>query len=138
MKGSEVVVECLIRNGVKQVFGITGGVIIPVFDSLYRRSDEIKDIICRHEQGATHMAAGFARACGKPGVAISTSGPGGTNLVTGIMDAFMDSTPMVAISGQVSTNLIGNDAFQETDMIGITINGKKSSSQWGDNFNFKE
>jgi len=121
MKGSEVVVECLIRNGVKQVFGITGGVIIPVFDSLYRRSDEIKDIICRHEQGATHMAAGFARACGKPGVAISTSGPGGTNLVTGIMDAFMDSTPMVAISGQVSTNLIGNDAFQETDMIGVTM-----------------
>lgn len=121
MKGSEVIVQCLIRQGVKQVFGINGGAIIPFFDSLYDHQDEVRTILCRHEQGAAHMAAGFARACGRPGVAVSTSGPGGTNLLTGIMDAFMDSTPMIAMGGQVPTSLIGMDAFQETDMMGLTI-----------------
>lgn len=121
MKGSEVIVKCLLKQDVKHIFGITGGAIIPFYDELYHYQDRIQNIICRHEQGAAHMAAGFARACGKPGVAVATSGPGGTNLITGIMDAFMDSTPMVAMAGQVPTSLVGNDAFQETDMMGLTL-----------------
>ncbi|MFH1591620.1 MAG: biosynthetic-type acetolactate synthase large subunit [archaeon] len=121
IKGSEAIVKCLQKEGVKTVFGITGGAIIPLYDTLYDHQSTIKNIICRHEQGAAHMAAGFARACGRPGVALGTSGPGGTNLVTGIMDAHMDSTPMVAMAGQVPTSLIGKDAFQETDMMGITM-----------------
>ena len=121
MKGSEVIVKCLLKQDVKHIFGITGGAVIPLYDELYHYQDKIRNIICRHEQGAAHMAAGFARACGKPGVAVATSGPGGTNLITGIMDAFMDSTPMVAMAGQVPTSLVGNDAFQETDMMGLTL-----------------
>lgn len=121
MKGSDAVVKCLIKQKVKQIFGITGGAIIPFYDSLYYFKDKINELMCRHEQGAAHMAAGYARACGEPGVVVSTSGPGGTNLVTGIMDAFMDSTPMIAIGGQVPTYMIGNDSFQETDMLGITM-----------------
>lgn len=121
MKGSEVIVKCLLKQDVRHIFGITGGAIIPFYDELYRYQDRIQNIICRHEQGAAHMAAGFARACGKPGVAVATSGPGGTNLITGIMDAFMDSTPMIAMAGQVPTSLVGNDAFQETDMMGLTL-----------------
>ncbi|MBI5388790.1 biosynthetic-type acetolactate synthase large subunit [Candidatus Woesearchaeota archaeon] len=120
IKGKDIIVECLKRQGTKQVFGITGGAIIPLYDALYDHPD-IQNIICRHEQGAAHMAAGFARACGKPGVILGTSGPGGTNMVTGIMDAHMDSTPMVAMAGQVPISLIGKDAFQETDMVGITM-----------------
>src|SRR3989338_858214 len=121
MKGSEVMVQALLKNGVKSIFGINGGAIIPFYDTLYDYSDKILNVVCRHEQGAAHMAAGYARACGKPGVAVSTSGPGGTNLITGIMDAMMDSTPMVAMAGQVATSLVGNDAFQETDMMGLTL-----------------
>lgn len=129
MKGSEVIVKCLEKQGVKDVYGVTGGAIIPFYDTLYDYSDKIRTIMCRHEQGATHMAAGFARVTGKPGVAVSTSGPGGTNLVTGIMDAYMDSTPMIAMGGQVPTSLVGGDAFQETDMMGLTMPVTKHNFQ---------
>ncbi|PIN68526.1 acetolactate synthase, large subunit, biosynthetic type, partial [Candidatus Woesearchaeota archaeon CG11_big_fil_rev_8_21_14_0_20_57_5] len=121
MKGSEVIVKCLQQQGVQDIFGITGGAVIPLYDALYDHQDTIRNIICRHEQGAAHMAAGFARASGKPGVCVGTSGPGGSNMITGIMDAFMDSTPMVAMAGQVPVSFIGKDAFQETDMIGLTM-----------------
>src|SRR3989338_1217516 len=121
MKGSEVVIKCLLKQKMKHVFGITGGAIIPFYDDLYHYQDQIQNIICRHEQGAAHMAAGFARACGKPALCVATSGPGGTNLLTGIMDAYMDSTPMIAMAGQVPLSLVGNDAFQETDMMGLTL-----------------
>jgi len=121
MKGSEAIVKTLIQKGIKHVFGITGGAIIPFYDSLYDYPDDIQNLLCRHEQGATHMAAGYARITGTPAVAVGTSGPGGTNLLTGIMDAYMDSTPMIAMAGQVPLSLIGRDAFQETDMIGLTM-----------------
>ncbi len=121
MKGTEVIIKCLEKKGVKTIFGITGGAVIPLYDTLYDHKNKIKVIMCRHEQGAAHMAAGFARASGKPGVCIATSGPGATNLVTGIMDAYMDSTPMIAMAGQVPTSLVGGDAFQETDMMGVTM-----------------
>ena len=129
MKGSEVMVQALLKNGVKSIFGINGGAIIPFYDTLYDYSDKILNVVCRHEQGAAHMAAGYARACGKPGVAVSTSGPGGTNLITGIMDAMMDSTPMIAIGGQVATFLVGKDAFQEADMWGLTLHVTKHNYQ---------
>ena len=121
MKGSKLMVETLLKEKVDTLFGITGGVIIPFYDSLYDYKDQIRNILVRHEQGAAHAAEGYARASGKVGTCISTSGPGACNLVTGIADAMMDSVPIVAIAGQVATSLIGNDAFQETDMIGITI-----------------
>ncbi len=118
MTGAQIVIESLKREGVEYAFGIPGGAILPVYDALYESG--IKFILVRHEQGASHMADGYARATGKPGVCIVTSGPGATNLVTGIATAFMDSVPMVCITGQVKTFLIGNDAFQEADVIGIT------------------
>jgi len=118
MSGAQILVECLQREGVEVIFGYPGGVIIPVFDVLY--DGKIKFILTRHEQGAAHAADGYARATGKVGVCMSTSGPGATNLVTGIATAFMDSIPIVAICGQVKTQLIGNDAFQESDVTGIT------------------
>jgi len=121
MKGSEAIIKCLLKNNVKQIFGVTGGAIIPFYDDLHNYQDKIKIIMCRHEQGAAHMAAGFARASGIPGVTVATSGPGGSNLITGIMDAYMDSTPMIAMAGQVPSFLVGNDAFQETDMVGLTM-----------------
>src|SRR3989338_5054863 len=121
MKGSKLMVETLLKEKVDTLFGITGGGIIPFYDSLYDYKDQIRNILVRHEQGAAHAAEGYARASGKVGTCISTSGPGACNLVTGIADAMMDSVPIVAIAGQVATSLIGNDAFQETDMIGITI-----------------
>lgn len=121
MKGSKLMVETLLKEKVDTFFGITGGVIIPFYDALYDYKGQIRDILVRHEQGAAHAAEGYARASGKVGTCVSTSGPGACNLVTGIADAMMDSVPIVAIAGQVSTSLIGNDAFQETDMIGITI-----------------
>ena len=121
MKGSEAIIETLIKQGVKTTFGITGGTVIPLFDTFLNYEGKIANILTRHEQGAAHMAEGYARALGKPGVCIATSGPGATNLVTGIMDAYMDSVPIVAFGGQVPTSLIGNDAFQETDMMGITL-----------------
>jgi acetolactate synthase-1/2/3 large subunit len=119
LSGSRIFIECLRREGVKVVFGYPGGVNLPVFDALFDEK-EIEFILCRHEQGGTHMAEGYARATGKPGVVLVTSGPGATNTVTAIVDAYMDSTPLVIFTGQVPTQLIGNDAFQEADMIGIT------------------
>ncbi len=118
MKGAQILVECLLREGVSVVFGIPGGANLPTFDALYKSS--IKVVLTVHEQGAAHMADGYARATGKVGVCLATSGPGATNLVTGIATAHMDSIPIVAITGQVRTSVIGNDAFQEADTIGIT------------------
>lgn len=118
--GSEVLMRALIAEGVDTIFGYPGGQIIPVFDSLYDYQDQLHHILVRHEQGATHAAQGYARVSGKVGVALFTSGPGATNAITGIADALMDSTPMVVITGQVGASLLGTDAFQETDVIGIT------------------
>ncbi|MCX7926801.1 MAG: biosynthetic-type acetolactate synthase large subunit [Candidatus Omnitrophica bacterium] len=118
MTGAEILIECLKREGVEVMFGYPGGQILPTFDKLYDCS--IRFILTRHEQAAAHAAEGYARATGKVGVCIATSGPGATNLVTGIANAFMDSSPLVAITGQVPTTLIGNDAFQEADVTGIT------------------
>ncbi len=120
LKGSEIVWECLIREGVAQTFGITGGAIMNVFDAV-TKYPQVKHVMTRHEQGAAHMADGYARATGKVGVAIATSGPGATNLVTGIATAMMDSSPLVCITGQVPTGVIGSDAFQETDVTGVTL-----------------
>ena len=117
--GAQIVVECLRREGVTHVFGYPGGVNLPIFDVFYDEK-EIRLVLCRHEQGGGHMAEGYARATGRPGVLLVTSGPGATNTVTAIADAFMDSTPMVILTGQVPTHLIGNDAFQEADVVGIT------------------
>ncbi len=119
MTGAQILLECLKREGVEVIFGYPGGQILPTFDALYDVKD-LKFILTRHEQGAAHAADGYARATGKVGVCLATSGPGATNLVTGIANAYMDSIPMVAISGQVGTHLIGNDAFQESDVTGIT------------------
>lgn len=116
--GAEILVECLIKEDVKIMFGIPGGVVLPLFDKIY--GSPIKFILTRHEQGAAHAADGYARATGKTGVCISTSGPGAINLMTGIATAYMDSIPIVALTGQVATHLIGNDAFQEADATGIS------------------
>ena len=121
MNGAHAIVETLIKQGVDVTFGFPGGSVIPLFDAYLDYKGKIKNILVRHEQCAAHAAEGYARASGKPGVCIATSGPGATNLVTGIMDAYMDSVPIVAFGGQVPTTLIGNDAFQECDMMGITI-----------------
>src|SRR5271167_3259761 len=117
--GSEIIWECLVRQGVKHVFGYPGGAILPAYDAMTRYP--IHHILVRHEQGATHMADGYARASGRVGVAIATSGPGATNMVTGIATAMMDSSPIVCITGQVGSAVIGTDAFQETDITGITL-----------------
>ena len=119
LTGSEIFVESLKREGVKTIFGIPGGVVLKLFDVLHQQND-VEVILTRHEQGAIHMAEGHAKATGKAGVALVTSGPGMTNIVTGLQDALMDSVPLVAFTGQVPTNLIGNDAFQEADNIGIS------------------
>ncbi len=119
MTGAEIFVRSLIAEGVEVVFGYPGGAVIGIYDALHDISD-IKHILTRHEQGATHAAEGYARATGRPGVALVTSGPGATNTVTGIADAYMDSLPIVVFSGQVALPLIGNDAFQEADIVGIT------------------
>src|SRR5437899_5538108 len=117
--GAEIFVESLKQEEVKVVFGIPGGVVLKIFDVLHQQKD-VEVILTRHEQGAAHMAEGYAKATGKAGVVLVTSGPGMTNIVTGLTDAFMDSVPLVAFTGQVSTNLIGNDAFQEADNVGIS------------------
>ena len=117
--GADILVETLLDLGVDTVFGYPGGAVLPIYDALYEHP-KIKHILVRHEQAATHAAEGYARSTGKPGVVLVTSGPGATNAVTGITDALMDSIPMVVITGQVATNLIGTDAFQEADTIGIT------------------
>ena len=120
ISGSEAVIKCLINEGIEIIYGYPGGAIMPVYDELFKYQDKIHHVLTRHEQGATHAAQGFARISGKVGVAIATSGPGATNLVTGIADAQIDSTPMICITGQVSSKLLGSDAFQETDIIGIS------------------
>ena len=117
--GAEIVIESLKHYGVELVFGYPGGTIMPVYDALYQSG--LKHILARHEQGAAHAADGYARATGKVGVVIATSGPGATNLVTGLATAYMDSVPLIAITGQVPTSAIGTDAFQEADIYGITI-----------------
>ncbi|MEW9031280.1 MAG: biosynthetic-type acetolactate synthase large subunit [Planifilum fimeticola] len=119
LTGSEILLRCLIREGVDTIFGYPGGAVLPIYDSLYH--EEIRHVLARHEQGAIHMAEGYARVTGKPGVVIATSGPGATNLVTGIANAQMDSIPLVCITGNVPQNLIGTDAFQEADITGITM-----------------
>ena len=118
LSGAQIIIESLIAEGVDVIFGYPGGAILPTYDALL--DSKIKHVLVRHEQGAAHMAEGYARVSGRPGVVMVTSGPGATNTVTGIADANMDSTPMVVISGQVSTTMIGNDAFQEADFVGIT------------------
>ena len=120
MTGSEVLIHALMSEGVDTIFGYPGGAIMPVFDSLYDHKDHIKHILVRHEQGAVHAAQGYARVSKKVGVALVTSGPGATNAITGITDAMMDSTPLVVISGQVNSALLGTDAFQEADVIGVS------------------
>jgi len=118
LTGAEIVIQSLIAEGVDTIFGYPGGAILPTYDALL--DSEIRHVLVRHEQGATHMAEGYARVSGRPGVVLVTSGPGATNIVTGLADAYMDSIPLVAITGQVSTTMIGNDAFQEADVVGIT------------------
>ncbi len=120
ISGAEAIIRCLLEEGVDIVYGYPGGAIMPVYDELYKFQDQLHHVLVRHEQGATHAAQGYARATGRVGVAIATSGPGATNLVTGIADAQIDSTPMVCITGQVGKHLLGSDAFQETDIIGIS------------------
>lgn len=120
ISGSEAIVRCLIEEGVDILYGYPGGAIMPVYDELYKYQDKIHHVLTRHEQGATHSAQGYARISGKVGVAMATSGPGATNLITGIADAQIDSTPMVCITGQVPSHLLGSDAFQETDIVGIS------------------
>jgi acetolactate synthase-1/2/3 large subunit len=119
LTGAQIVIESLLAEGVDTIFGYPGGAILPTYDALMQTAD-LRHILVRHEQGAAHMAEGYARVSGRPGVVLVTSGPGATNTVTGIADAYMDSTPIVVITGQVPTNMIGNDAFQEADVTGIT------------------
>ena len=119
MSGAQMVIEALVEQGVDTIFGYPGGAVLPIYDAIFQQ-DKIKHILCRHEQGAAHAAEGYARSTGKPGVVLVTSGPGATNAVTGLTDALLDSIPLVCITGQVPTFLIGNDAFQEADTTGIT------------------
>jgi acetolactate synthase-1/2/3 large subunit len=120
MTGAKALLECLRREGVQIIFGYPGGAVIPIYDAIYDE-EEIRHVLVRHEQGAAHMAEGYAKVTGKVGVCLATSGPGATNLVTGIADAYMDSVPIVCITGQVATHFIGTDAFQEADITGITM-----------------
>ena len=120
ISGAEAVIRCLLEEGVDLIYGYPGGAIMPIYDELYKFQDKLIHILTRHEQGATHAAQGYSRVSGKVGVVTATSGPGATNLVTGIADAQIDSTPMVCITGQVASHLLGSDAFQETDIIGIS------------------
>ncbi|PQJ16769.1 biosynthetic-type acetolactate synthase large subunit [Aureicoccus marinus] len=120
ISGAEALIHCLLAEGVDLIYGYPGGAIMPVYDELYKFQDRLTHILTRHEQGATHAAQGYARVSGKVGVAMATSGPGATNLVTGLADAQIDSTPMVCITGQVPRHLLGSDAFQETDIVGIS------------------
>ena len=121
LTGSQIVAEVLLDHGVDTVFGYPGGTALNIFDELYKYSDRIHHVLTAHEQGAAHAADGYARATGKTGVVFATSGPGATNLVTGIATAFMDSIPMVAITANVPENLIGRDAFQEICITGVTM-----------------
>ncbi|MEE9564669.1 MAG: thiamine pyrophosphate-binding protein, partial [Candidatus Hydrothermarchaeaceae archaeon] len=127
MKGAYAIVKALEREGVEVIFGIPGGVSIPFYDVLY--DSKIRHILVRHEQAAAHAAEGYARVSGKVGVCTATSGPGATNLTTGIVNAYMDSSPIVALTGQVATPFLGKDAFQETDPVGITMPATKHNFQ---------
>src|ERR1700693_3873595 len=119
MTGAEMVIEALADQGVKYIFGYPGGAVLPIYDALFQQN-KVQHILVRHEQGAVHAAEGYARSTGKVGTVLVTSGPGATNAVTGLTDALCDSIPLVVITGQVPTHLIGNDAFQECDTVGIT------------------
>src|SRR6476659_8860674 len=119
--GAQVMCEALVRENVEVMFGIPGGAIMPFYHAMWEYRDQLRHVLCRHEQGAGHAAEGYARSTGKTGVCVATSGPGATNLVTPIANAWMDSTPLVAITGQVSSAVLGKDAFQETDITGITM-----------------
>lgn len=121
LSGSQIIIECLVEQKVDTIFGYPGGAVLNIYDELYKNQDRIRHILTSHEQGASHAADGYARSTGKVGVVIATSGPGATNLVTGIATAYMDSSPMVAITGNVTTNLLGKDSFQEVDITGITM-----------------
>ena len=121
LTGAQIIMECLLEQKVDTVFGYPGGAVLNIYDALYEYQDRINHICTAHEQGAAHAADGYARASGKTGVCIATSGPGATNLVTGIATAYMDSVPMVAITGNVNLNLLGLDSFQEVDITGITM-----------------
>lgn len=121
LNGSEILLECLLEQGVETVFGYPGGTVLFIYDALYKYQDRIKHVLTAHEQGAAHAADGYARSTGKVGVCLATSGPGATNLVTGIATAYMDSTPMVAITGNVARPLLGKDSFQEIDIAGVTM-----------------
>ena len=121
LTGAEIVIECLKEQGVDTVFGYPGGTILNVYDALYKHADEINHILTSHEQGAAHAADGYARATGKVGVCMATSGPGATNLVTGIATAYMDSIPIVAITANVNLPALGKDSFQEVDIAGVTM-----------------
>ncbi|MFT5915397.1 MAG: acetolactate synthase-1/2/3 large subunit [Bacteroidia bacterium] len=129
MNGATAVVESLLAEQADLIFGYPGGAIMPVYDALYHYQDKLRHILTRHEQGAIHAAQGFARATGKVGVVLATSGPGATNLITGLADALIDSTPLVCITGQVPSQLLGTDAFQETDVVGISIPATKWNCQ---------
>ncbi len=120
VSGSKAVIEALLAENVTTVFGYPGGAIMPIYDALYDYREKLQHILVRHEQGAIHAAQGFARVSGNTGVVFATSGPGATNLVTGLADAMIDSTPLVCITGQVFAHLLGTDAFQETDIVNIT------------------
>src|SRR6266852_7070141 len=119
MTGAEMVIQALSDQGVEHIFGYPGGAVLPIYDALFQQ-DKVRHILVRHEQGAVHAAEGYARSTGKVGCVLVTSGPGATNAVTGLTDALMDSIPIVCLTGQVPTHLIGNDAFQEADTTGIT------------------
>ena len=121
LTGAQIIIECLKEQGVDTVFGYPGGSVLNIYDALYKSSDTIKHILTAHEQGAAHAADGYARASGRVGVCIATSGPGATNLVTGIATAYMDSSPIVAITGNVPVPLLGKDSFQEVDIAGVTM-----------------
>ncbi len=119
LSGGDMLIRALQDEGVEYIFGYPGGAALHIYDAIFRQQ-RVEHILVRHEQAATHMADGYARATGRPGVVLVTSGPGATNAITGIATAYMDSIPMVVISGQVPTDLIGTDAFQETDMVGVS------------------
>lgn len=121
MNGSQILIQALIDQGVDTIFGYPGGSVLNIYDALYERQDEIRHVLTSHEQGAAHAADGYARSTGKTGVCLATSGPGATNLVTGIATAYMDSIPVVAITGNVSKDLLGRDSFQEVNIAGITM-----------------
>ena len=121
LTGAEILIKSLLDEGVETIFGYPGGAVLNIYDELYKYKDQIHHVLTCHEQGASHAADGYARATGKVGVCLATSGPGATNLVTGIATAYMDSIPMVAITGNVAKSLLGKDSFQEVDITGITM-----------------